>query len=104
VPAHLSALRRTHIGDLAVADAVALAGIDDPAAVRRAWRAPLEVLHHMPHFNVDGQGAGDLACGRATPSPGGEQACGLGVAARAGRLVALVRCDNGWLRPLKVFP
>jgi len=103
VPAHLSALRRTRIGDLDVADAVALEEISDPVAVQPAWRAPLDVLHHLPHFDVDGRGADDLRNGRATRCQRCDPPCDVGIAAHEARLVAIVRCDDGWLRPRKVF-
>ncbi|MCI0434644.1 MAG: tRNA pseudouridine(55) synthase TruB [Gemmatimonadetes bacterium] len=101
-PAHLSALRRTAVGPLPVTGAVALDRIGDAIALERAWRVPLDVLGHLPRFDVDERSAADLAHGRRTPTAS-EPSCELGVAAHDGRLVALVESKNGWLRPRKVF-
>lgn len=89
--AYCEALRRTHVGDLCVDDAVA------PDDVRPGAGAdPLRGLAHLPRVDVDAAGALDIAHGR----PVAGDVDGPVALCHDGRLVAVGQGDGlGTLRP-----
>ncbi|RMH17092.1 MAG: tRNA pseudouridine(55) synthase TruB [Gemmatimonadetes bacterium] len=128
VGAHLTALRRTAVGDLRVEDALPGERLREPGgaeAAREHLLEPLRALDHLAHVAVDAEQARRLRLGQAVPVPASDAV--LGAAARggagtppgagtrpgearepvavveAGRLVAIGRLQDGVLRPRKVF-
>lgn len=89
--AYCEELRRTHVGTLSVADAIAP---DDVTPER--GREPAEALAHLPRVAVQAAEALDLAHGRAVAGPG----AGLTSLCLEGRLVAVGEADGaGTIRP-----
>jgi tRNA pseudouridine55 synthase len=105
VGGHLTALRRTRIGALSVADALAFPRLNDDEARARAWRTPLELLTHLPRVQVGADEAERLRSGQSVPLDGGAEGLKGPVAVAAeDRLVAVGEWDGEGLRPRKVFP
>ncbi len=96
VGAHLTALRREAVGALRVDDAVPL-GLVDASALR----PPEVALGHLPTRELDEPGRLAVSHGRALPA--GPGASGDVALVHAGRLVAVARADDGWLRPSVVL-
>jgi len=89
--AYCEELRRTHVGTLSVADAVAP---DEVTA--GGGREAAEALVHLPRVSVDAREALDLTHGRAVAGPGS----GLTALCLDGRLVAVGEADgSGTIRP-----
>lgn len=61
LPAHLSRLRRTQVGEFRVEEAQTLDGLD---RLKARLRTPAEALAHFPALEVDAQGAKDVRHGR----------------------------------------
>ena len=102
VGAHLTELRRTAIGRFAVADALPVASLEDPSAVREVAIDPLSALGHLPAFDVTGAGAQDLASGRPITFDGPAHE-GPVVVSHGHTLVAIAEAAGGQLHPRKVF-
>lgn len=102
VHAHLTALRRTHVGDFSLTGAVTLDALGDAAAVGAALLDPLAALAHLPRIDVDAAAARALGMGQ---SPETERALDGGpvVVAHEGELVAIAEIEGGRLRPRKVL-
>src|SRR5690606_14637912 len=69
VGAHLTALRRTRVGDVAVDAALGVDTLADEDAVARRLISPLDALAHLPRLVVDDDAVRRLAQGRAVPAP-----------------------------------
>jgi tRNA pseudouridine55 synthase len=96
VGAHLTALRREAVGALRIEDAVPLERVD-----ASALRPPGAALGHLPTRELDEPGRLAVSHGRALPVEPG--ASGDVALLHAGRLVAVARADDGWLRPSVVL-
>lgn len=106
VGAHLTALRRTAVGDFQVGDAMALDALE--AGTPPSWVTPALALERagFPLVAVDDDAVSHLAHGRVVDAPGGAAlANGSTVAAvdGAGDLVAVAEIRPEGLRPRKVF-
>lgn len=102
VGGHLTALRRTSIGEIGVESAVSVSELAEPTAVGRARIELLDALRHLPSVSVDDAEALRLAHGqklRVAPPP----LEGLVVVASGNRLVAIAEAEDGLLSPRKVF-
>ncbi len=101
VGAHLTALRRTHVGRFRVDDAVPLDRLDDPAAVEAALLSPLDAVAHLPRVSLDPDRIHRVCHGQTIPADG----TGSGVVALAAgdELVAVAESDGRTIRPRKVF-
>ncbi|WP_144765261.1 tRNA pseudouridine(55) synthase TruB [Curtobacterium sp. 9128] len=102
--AHLTALRRTHVGPFSVDDAVDLE--DEDVDVRAALERPADVARRLfPVVTLDAARAKDLADGKRIaadhPDTDGPVAA---VTARGDRLVGLVSVRRGLLRVITNFP
>jgi tRNA pseudouridine55 synthase len=102
VGAHLTALRRTAVGEFQVRDALALNDLSVPERVSTHWIGPVEALAHLPRMDVGEAAAGDLRHGRAVPCPGGPDARPA-LATLGDELVAVGDLSGGTFRPRKVF-
>ena len=106
--AHLSALRRTAVGEFRVESALPIAALSDPSLVEQAWITPAGAVAHLPWVEVGPADAARLSQGQAvavavteanSPPPDGP------VAVLKGRvLVAVAEREGERLRPRKVFP
>ena len=105
--AHLSALRRTAVGEFLVDGAVPAGGLDDPALVERAWVTPAAALAHLPQVEVGPEDADRLSHGRAVtlaaPAAGSPSGCDLVAVLNGPALVAVAEREGERLRPRKVF-
>ncbi len=89
--AYCEELRRTHVGTLSVADAIAPDDVTPDGG-----REAAEALAHLPHVAVERDQAVDLAHGRAVSGAGS----GLTALCLDGRLVAVGEADGaGTIRP-----
>lgn len=108
--AHLTQLRRTAIGPIHVADAVALDALTNPGGVglrslEQAWIQPLDALAHLPRIDVEPEGAIRLGRGQTVTPAGEDLPDGTLVAVAAGgTLLAVAEALGGTLQPRKVFP
>ncbi len=100
--AHLAALTRTASGAFCLDGA---AQLDDLLAAE-SWDGyiitPREALPHWTFCQVDAAKASDLRHGRAVPQ-GRQDAEKLLIEDESSALIALVRAQDGWWRPEKVF-
>jgi tRNA pseudouridine55 synthase len=101
VGAHLTALRRTAIGELTVEDALPAAQLDDEHARCSRLLSPLRALGHLPRIDVSEADARAILQGRAVSSPSAPP--GTVALAADGSLLAIADADGTWLRPRKVF-
>jgi tRNA pseudouridine55 synthase len=101
VGAHLTALRRTGIGDFAVTDALAPGSLEDPASVQEALIRPLEALGHLPGVAVGGAVRDRIAHGQRVSVS--EAPLGVVAVSHEGELVAVADSEDGVIRPRKVF-
>ncbi len=104
--AHLTALRRTHVGEVGLAQSVGVEELADSAAVRHAAISPLDAVSPMPHVCVDEGVAQRLRHGQRVriddPSADPGASCTVAVAHRQ-ELLAVAELADGVLRPRKVF-
>lgn len=101
VGAHLTALRRTAIGEHTVERALPADQLDDAAARARVLLTPLAALGHMPRLDVTAADARAVVHGRAIPAPLGTR--GPLALVAEGELLAIAEAEGGALRPRKVF-
>lgn len=105
VGAHLTALRRTEVGDFRVEDALPLDALERADAVAAAWVAPAAALAHLPTVEVSAEDAARIAHGRAVglggSAPGLEGGAVAVLSAR--ELVAVAARAGDRLLPRKVF-
>ena len=105
--AHLSALRRTAVGDFGLVGAITADEMEDPDRVARGWITPAAALGHLPHVEVGPEDAARLAHGQMIPlasaSAESEVVDGPVVVFSASQLVAVVEREGDHLRPRKVF-
>jgi tRNA pseudouridine55 synthase len=102
VGAHLVGLRRTAIGSMFVADAVALDELTDPGRVAQAWIPPLTALAHLPRLELDPGQVVSVGHGRPAPAQG-MWAQGPVVASHGESLVAIGEVNASDFLPKKVF-
>lgn len=102
VGAHLTALRRTAIGSVDVADALEVSALGDAGAVAAARIDPLRALAHLPAVHVGPEDADRLVHGQRVHGHEGIPS-GLVAVAAEGRLLAIADAGEGILRPRKVF-
>ncbi len=109
VGGHLTALRRTRVGDFRVEDALTMEQLQAKAdagerlIVHALAEAAAGALESVP---VDGDGREELSHGRRAPAGGATLGSGAHAAALAddgATLVAIVRQEGAWLRPVIVF-
>jgi tRNA pseudouridine55 synthase len=104
VGGHLTALRRTAVGEFSVDDAVTTDSLQDGQQLRTRLIPPADALSHLPQVAVDEDQVVDLRHGRAVPSevtvPDAEVVV---VTSQAGDLVAMAERRAGFVRPRKVF-
>jgi tRNA pseudouridine55 synthase len=106
--AHLSALRRTAIGDFRVDGALPTAALSDPSLVEQAWITPAAAVAHLPWVEVGPADAARLSQGQAVAvavteanSPPSD---GLVAVLKGRSLVAVAEREGERIRPRKVFP
>jgi tRNA pseudouridine55 synthase len=100
---HLQSLRRTAVGSLCLDTAVSLdALLDAPASLAAHLLPPDVAIAHLPRIDLDEVAAERIRHGLAieTSSPAVDV---VRAHAPDGRLLALLRYDNGVWRPSKVF-
>ena len=100
---HLQSLRRTAVGSLCLDTAVSLdALLDAPASLAAHLLPPDVAIAHLPRIDLDEVAAERIRHGLAieTSSPAADV---VRAHAPDGRLLALLRYDNGVWRPSKVF-
>lgn len=102
VGAHLVKLRRTHVGDFGVADAIEVENLGESSRVRAAALTPLRALGHLAAEEVGDAEVASIALGQAVPSGREDSSDPLAVA-KDGELVAIAETSGGMLRPRKVF-
>jgi tRNA pseudouridine55 synthase len=102
VGAHLTALRRTDVGDFSVAGALPSGELGRPDRVAAAAMPPLAALRHLRTIEVDEESATRLAVGQGVSAPEvGDTR--LVAVARGPELVAIGEVTEGRLLPRKVF-
>lgn len=101
VGAHLTALRRTTVGRLQVADAVAMDRLQERDAVAAALLSPLEAVAHLPTVRLDAEQVRRVRHGQALALDGLD--AGLVALADGDELVAIAESDGVEARPRKVF-
>jgi len=104
---HVTALRRTAVGPVAVDTSVSLVELDDPKTPL-PWIRPLEAVSHLPGCQVDGTQARRLAQGQRLDvndlgTPGLGDVGGWVRIRHDGELLAIGEVEEGALRPRKVF-
>ncbi len=67
VGGHLTALRRTSVGDIGLGGALPPSQLEDPEAVERALIPPRAALGHLPAHRLDPEQAGRVSHGREAP-------------------------------------
>lgn len=100
---YLSVLRRTRIGTFSVERAVSVDQLQDAGAVARVRLDVLSALAHLPRHEVALQDERRLSSGQSIARPPEFDPPGPIVVAAEGRLIALARVENGWIRPSKVW-
>ena len=107
---HLAALRRLRVGGFGIETAISLDSLEAPGYDPRAYLQPVETaLDDIPALAMTGVEADALRHGRAVQVPRAASMLsalpvGRAIAAlEAGVLVALVRAEDGMVRPLRVF-
>jgi tRNA pseudouridine55 synthase len=99
--AHLTALRRTAIGAIDVADALPLQALADADRVEHALMSALDALGDMTSVNLSDDDVVHIRHGRSIPARAG--IAGDVALAAHGELVALATADEERIRPRKVF-
>lgn len=114
---HIADLRRTRVGPFDTSSCVTIdeleaaleidkAGIDRSTAARSAILAPVEAaLDELKHLAISASDASRLLSGRQVLMRGRDAPIFVGAAyaTSRGKLIALVDCDRGTLRPTRVF-
>lgn len=103
VGGHLTALRRTRVGDFDVEDAVPLDRFGDETAVGAALLSPSRALRHLPTATLDEAGVVSIRHGQAVAAPELADADPLALLAPNGELAAVGAARQGSIRPRKVF-
>jgi len=86
--AHVTALRRTHVGALSIDDSVGLCALEAEPTVLRLL-SPAEAMAHLPAVILDAEALADVRHGRRRAFPGVPAGLARALDA-AGRLVAIV--------------
>ncbi len=102
VGAHLTQLRRTHVGPFSVSSALAADGMQKPDRVSAAWIDPLAAVAHLPRLEVSAAEVTELQHGRPVVAEGIWDR-GPVVAAHREELLAVGEVRDGRFRPRKVF-
>lgn len=102
---HLTALRRTVVGDFRVEDAISLGELEQIgdlwAGAHPAVLTPLQALGHLPTQELEAEDHVHLAHGRAVPWNGADAEVAL--VHRSGQLLSVGRAEEGQFKPRKVF-
>lgn len=102
--AHLVALRRTFIGPFLVGDALGLDPMPDRGALEKAVLPPVDLLGHLPSWELTQEEAQRMRQGQFLPVPDDRNVpAGPIRALYEGNLVAVAWTDQGWLKPKKVL-
>jgi tRNA pseudouridine55 synthase len=101
VGGHLTALRRTRVGDHDVASAVTLAELGDADRVSRAMIPAADALSGMPRVTLDDAQLAHIRHGRAVKAAPGDD--GTVALLAAGSLVAIGHRTGDVIRPRKVM-
>ena len=102
VGAHLTRLRRTHVGPFSVSSAVTLEGLKDPDGMSKSWIDPLDAVAHLPRVDVAAEEVEELQHGRPV-SAEGSLGPGPVIAAHGEVLVAVGEVRDARFHPRKVF-
>lgn len=106
VGAHLTALRRTAVGEFTADRALPgadLQGSISPERLEEFWVLPADALTHLEAVDVSADDARQLAMGQWLETEATVPE-GVPIAVReSGRLIAVAVLENGRLRPRKVF-
>lgn len=100
----LSALRRTQAGPFTLDHAVTLEAWQDAGPDWPRYLRPMdEAVLHLPRVDLDPEGARRIGLGQTVVSPAGLPDGLARGYAPGGRLLAIVRAEDGRLHPAKVF-
>jgi tRNA pseudouridine55 synthase len=102
VGAHLTRLRRTHVGPFSVSSAVTLEGLQNPDCLSEAWIDPLDAVAHLPRIEVGAAEVAELQHGRPVMADGDWER-GPVIAAHREVLVAVGEVRDARFCPRKVF-
>lgn len=104
VGGHLTALRRTRIGEHAVEAAVPLDRLDDADRVSAALLPPAAAVSHLPRVVVDAAGEASLKHGGAVAAPERPPTDGpVALLSSSGALLAIGEQRGARVQPRKVF-
>lgn len=108
VGAHLSALRRTAIGDHQLDDAIPVDRLQEADAVHAALLSPAAAMSHLPMVRLNPDDAARVAHGGFVahdPTGRGDlpEGATLGLTGPSGELVAIAELRGATIRPRKVF-
>lgn len=102
--AHLTALRRTRVGDHDVEHAVTMEGLDDPMLVADRSLSCLDAVSDMALVEIDADGLKEISHGRVVRVDDTAAPASSPVAlSHDGVLVAIAELDGAVLRPKKVL-
>jgi tRNA pseudouridine55 synthase len=102
VGAHLTRLRRTHVGSFSLSSALSLEGLQDPDGVSGSWIDPLDAVSHLPRLEVGAAEVTEIQHGRPVMADGTWER-GPVIAAHRGVLVAVGEVSDARFCPRKVF-
>ncbi|MDR0787972.1 MAG: tRNA pseudouridine(55) synthase TruB [Gemmatimonadota bacterium] len=103
VGAHLTALRRTRVGERSVEGALPLDALGDAAAVKAAMISPADAVDHLPAFVLDDQEMSSITHGGSFIREGEIPAGVLVLLSPERQLLAIGEGDGERIRPRKVF-
>lgn len=103
VGAHLTALRRTRVGEHSVDSALHAEELDERDAVAEAIIPPARALAHLPHLEVDEDTARRVGHGGAFTAPPSTPRGLLALVTAADELVAIAESDGARVQPRKVL-
>ena len=106
--AHMSALRRTAIGEFRLEGALPSTALGEPSRVKQAWITPAAAVAHLPWVEVGPADAARLSQGQAVAvavaEAGGSPPDGPVAVLKDRSLVAVAEWEGERLRPRKIFP
>lgn len=103
VGAHLTQLRRTHIGSFSVDDAVAIDRLDVREEALRAMIDPAAAVAHLPRIEVEHEELTSIRNGRSLTRDEQLPAGPLAMLSATGELIAIGEAGDGRVQPRKVF-
>lgn len=99
---HVTALRRTAVGDFSLEEAVTLDALM-PDSWRAHLRPPESALTHLPRVDFDGEAAARLALGQRLVAPAGFPIGPARAFGPDGRFLGVIEASDGLWRPRKIF-